>query len=196
MSASVHPDRPVPDRQALRLWLGIGLTLGLIALSAVALWVIDSLVVFIGPFDRGTLGWVAAPLWLSAPVVGGFIWSSLTLNRARFAAVVVGAVVSTAAAIVFWQWIGTPFDCGFGTVAPAIDFLPQTLLVGVLVGGGVALTGLLVAELVRLGVRWWAVVVGAGAEAVLIVVTWLIAFAVLGGHTCYVPGPAFPLPSV
>jgi len=176
------------------MWLGIGLTLGMLALSVLALWAIGSFVAFVGPFDRGTLGWVVAPLWLTAPVGGGFIWSPLSTARIRVAALAVGIAVSSAAALAVWQWIGTPFDCGFGTVTPAIAFLPQTLLVGVVVGGGVSVTGLLVAELVRLGVRWWAVVIGAGVEGVLIVVAWLILFAVSGSHTCYVPGPGLGQP--
>jgi hypothetical protein len=194
MSTLIDPVQAVADRQALRLWLGIGLTLGLLALSVLTLWAVDNVVVSVGPFDRGSLGWLAAPLWLVAPVGGGFIWSSLTVRWTRVAAGVVGVIVSGAASLAVWQWFGTPLDCGFGTVTPAIDFLPQTVLVGVLVGGGLALTAALVTALVRLGVRWWAVVVGVGTETSLVVVTWFIFFAIGGSHTCFVPGPALGQP--
>lgn len=189
ITGSTTPVQAVAGQPTLRLWLGISLTLGLLALSAVVLWAIDNGVDSVGPFDRGSLGWVAAPLWLLAPVGGGFVCSSLTVRRSRIAAGAVGVIVSGATSFMVWQGIGTPFDCGFGTVTPAIAFLPQAVLVGIVVGGGIGITGLVVAQLVRLGVRWWAVVVGAGAEGVLIVVAWLILFAVSGSHTCFVPGP-------
>jgi len=195
VSTTVDPTGRPDDRQALRVAIGIGLPLGLVVL-AYMLWAISDRLVYIGPLDPAAFGWaVVTPLWLSSPVAAGFIWRSLTPGHTRIAAGVVGAVTSSVAALLFWGVIGTPFDCGFGTVTPAIDFLPQTLIVGVLVGGGLAISGLLVTELVCAGVRWWAVVIGAGSEAVLLIVALFIAFAALGGHTCYVPGPAFPVPS-
>ena len=187
-------EKVVTGRPTLRLCLGIGVALGLLAFSVLIIGAIDIAVVFAGPFVRGTLGWIAAALWLAAPVGGGFIWSPLSRPTIRFAALSVSVVVGSAAALAFWQWIGTPFDCGFGTVTPAIAFLPQALLAGIAVGGGVGLTGLLVAELVGLGVRWWAVIVGAGVEGVLSVVALLIIFAVSSSHTCFVPGPGLGQP--
>ena len=180
---------------SLRVAIGVALPLGLVALAS-ALYAISGYGRSgIGPLDVGVvlLGTVA-PLWLSSPVVAGFIWRRLTRRQTKLAALIVGTLVSSAAALAFWQWIGTPFDCGFGTVTPAIDFLPQSIIVGVVVGGGLALSGLLVTELVRLGVRWWAVVIGAGSEAALFGLAVFVGFAFLGGHTCYVPGPGYPVP--
>ena len=194
MVSAIDPVGHTTGRQALRVAIGIALPLGLVALAS-ALYALSGYGSSgIGPLDAGVvlLGTVA-PLWLSSPVVAGFIWRWLTRRQTKLAALVVGTLVSSATALAFWQWIGTPFDCGFGTVTPAIDFLPQSLIVGVTVGGGLALNGLLVTELIRLGVRWWAVVIGAGSEAVLFGVALFLGFAFLGGHTCYVPGPGYPL---
>ena len=88
-----------------------------------------------------------------SPIVAGFIWSSLTPRQTRLAATVVGVIISAATALLFWQWIGTPLDCGFGTVTSAINFLPYALIVGVLIGGGLALSGLVVGWLIRTGVH-------------------------------------------
>lgn len=172
-----------------RFFGAIAVPLAILALAAGLWWVSDQ-ALYIGPFDRAAFGWVVVvPLWLSAPVIAGFLWNSVTRRRAKLAALIVGSIISAAAALAYWQSIGTPFDCGFGTVTPAIEFLPQTLIVGVLVGGGVAIDGLLVARLAQLGVRWWAVIVGAGTEVFLLGFAFFALFATWEGHTCFVPGP-------
>jgi hypothetical protein len=172
-----------------RLVLAIALPLAILSLAS-ALWWVSDQALYVGPLDRAAFGWVVVvPLWLSAPVIAGFLWNSVTRRQAKLAALIVGSIISAAAALAYWQSIGTPFDCGFGTVAPAIDFLPQALIVGVLVGGGLALDGLLVARLAQLGVRWWAVIVGAGTEVFLLGFAFFALFATWEGHTCFVPGP-------
>lgn len=172
-----------------RFFVAIALPLAILAL-AYGLWWVSDQALYIGPLDRAAFGWVVVvPLWLSAPVIAGFLWNSVTRRRATLAALIVGSIISAAAAFAYWQSIGTPFDCGFGTVTPAIAFLPQTLIVGVLVGGGLALDGLLVARLAQLGVRWWAVIVGAGTEVFLLGFAFFALFATWEGHTCFVPGP-------
>jgi hypothetical protein len=174
---------------SLRIAIGIALPLGLVGVACV-LYAITGYGRS-GQFDVGVILLRVAPLWLSSPVVAGFIWRRLTRRQTKLAALIFGTLVSSAAALAFWQWIGTPFDCGFGTITPAIDFLPQSIIVGVVVGGGLALSGLLVTELVRLGVRWWAVVIGASSEAVLFGLALFIGFAFLGGHNCSVAGPGY-----
>jgi hypothetical protein len=193
-SASVDPgESEVPRAGADRVALGVALPLLFTSLAYGLWWISDQLVV-IGPLDRASFGWiVVVPLWLLAPVVAGFSWRALSTGQARLAALIVAASISAGAALLYWQSIGTPFDCGFGTVTPPIDFLPQTLIVGAIVGGGLALDGLLVATLARLGVRWWAVVIGAGTEVVILGLALFAILATWEGHTCFVPGPNYPV---
>jgi hypothetical protein len=181
---------PVPVRLVLAISTPIALTL-----LAYGMGWASNQSSGIGPFDRAALGWVVvAPLWLSSPIVAGFLWRPLGGRQTRVAAATVVAVVGGAAALLYWQWIGTPFDCGFGTVTPALAFLPPTLIVGLSVGAGLALSSLLSTTLVRAGVHWWwvAVVVG-GSEVVLLAISIFLGFAALGGHICYVPGPNYPV---
>jgi hypothetical protein len=193
-SASIEPAESGTSRAGMvRLFVAIALPL-VILLLAYGLWWISDRLLYVGPLDRAAFGWVfVVPLWLSAPVVAGFLWKAVSTRQARYAALVVGSVVSIGAALAYWQSIGTPFDCGFGTVTPPIAFLPQTLIVGILVGGGLALDGLLVAALARSGVRWWAVVVGAGTEVLMLGLALFAVLATWEGHTCFVPGPTFPV---
>lgn len=147
------------------------------------------------PIDPAVLGWlVIVPIWLSAPIVASYLWRPLSRSQTWFVAAGVGGLVSGGAALLFWQAIGTPFDCGFGTVTPAIDFLPQTIFVGLAVGGGLALSSLLGAKLSGFGVHWrWIIVVVGGSELVLLGLAGFVAYAAAGGHVCYVPGPNYPV---
>jgi hypothetical protein len=193
-SASIEPAESDPPRAGTeKVAVGVALPL-LIASLAYGLWWISDQLIVIGPLDRASFGWIVViPLWLSTPVVAGFTWRSLSRSQARLAASIVGACVSAAATLAYWQSMGTPFDCGFGIVTPAIDFLPGTVLVGVLVGAGLALDGLLVDRLARTGARWWAVVIGVGVEGFLLTVALFALVAVSYGHTCFVPGPNYPV---
>lgn len=168
----------------VRLVVTIALPLAILVL-AYGLWWISDQVDANGPLDRATFFWaIVTPLWLVSPIVGGFIWRRLTLRQAKLAAAVVGAIAGAAVALLFWQWIGNPQDCGFGTVTPAIDYLPQALIVGVLVGASLALTGLLVSWLFHTGVRWWAVAVGLGVEVVLLGLGYAFGVAAIIFHGC------------
>lgn len=167
-----------------RVVAGISIPLAISVAAFGLAWTGDQ-VDSIGPLDRATVFWaIATPLWLMSPIVGGFIWRRLTLRQAKLAAAVVGVISGAATALLFWQWIGVPQDCGFGTVTPAINYLPQALIVGVLVGASLALTGLLVSWLFHTGVRWWAVVVGLGLELALLGLGYAFGVAVIIFHGC------------
>ena len=147
------------------------------------------------PIDPAVFGWlVIVPTWLSAPIVASYLWRPLSRWQTWSVAAGIGGLVSGGAALLFWQSIGTPFDCGFGTVTPAVDFLPQTIFVGLVVGGGLALSSLLGAQLTRFGVHWWWIIlVVGGCEFVLLGFAGFVAYAAAGGHICYVPGPNYPV---
>ncbi|MGH2463923.1 MAG: hypothetical protein ACRDGI_00530 [Candidatus Limnocylindrales bacterium] len=172
----------------------MAIPVALIAIAGSLEWVDNQFFAW-WPFDRALFGWtVVVPTWLSPGIVAGFLWRSLSPRQTQLAAGLVTVVIGGAAALLYWQWIGVPFDCGFGTVTPAVAFLPPTLIVGLSVGAGVSLSSLLGTALVRAGVPWWWVaVVVSGSEIVMLVVAIFLGLAGLGEHTCYVPGPSFPV---
>lgn len=177
------------ERDRGRLAAGIAIPVALASAAFLVAWASDQ-VESIGPLDRATVFWaIGAPLWLVSPIVAGFIWQRLRLRAAKQAAAVVGVVAGAAVALLFWQWIGAPQDCGFGSVTPAIDYLPYALIVGLFVGGSLGLTGLLVSWLFHTGVRWWAVVVGLGLELVLLGVGYAIGVAAILAHSCIGAAP-------
>lgn len=182
-SASVDPGEAGGQRAGTtKVALGVGLPL-LFTAAAYGLWWISDQLVVVGPLDRATFGWiVVVPLWLLAPVVAGFSWTTFSPGETRLAALIVGATVAAGAALVDWQSIGTPFDCGFGTVTPAIAFVPQATIVGVVVAW-------LVTRLARLGVRWWAVVIGCVTEVGMVALAFVVLYATWESHTCFVPPP-------
>ena len=107
----------------------------------------------------------------------------------ELAAAVVGVGVGSAATLLMWQWIGVPQDCGFGTVTPAIEYLPQALIVGALIGASVTLPALLVTWLVGNGVQWWAVAVGLVFEVVLLGTGFAFGVAAILVHGCMGAAP-------
>jgi hypothetical protein len=172
------------QRDSRRLVAGIAIPLALASAAFLVAWTSDQ-VESIGPLDRATVFWViGAPLWLVSPIVAGFIWHRLTLRQAKRSAAVVGLTIGVAIALLFWQWVGVPQDCGFGTVTPAVNYLPEALVVGALVGSSLALPGLLVSWLFHTGVRWWAVVVGLGLEAVLLGLGYAVGVVAILVHGC------------
>lgn len=174
------------DAQPVRLGLGLAVPLGVVSLAYVLWWISDRLL-YIGPLDRASFGWaVVVPVWLSVPVVAGFSWRWLTPRRTTLAVVAFGVIVSSAASFLFWQAVAHP-ACDFGAARLPIDLVLPSLLVGAVIGAGLAATGLLVAVLVRGGHPWRAAVFGAGGELVLVFVAILAATAVLLGPGCQRP---------
>lgn len=177
------------QRDSSRLAAGIAIPVALASAAFLVAWASDQ-VESIGPLDRATVFWViGAPLWLVSPIVAGFIWRRLTLRHAKLAAAVVGGIIGSGAALLVWQWIGAPEDCGFGSVTPAIDYLPYALIIGFFAGASLGLTGLLVSWLFHTGVRWWAVAVGLGVEVVLLGLGYAVGVAAVLAHSCIGAAP-------
>jgi hypothetical protein len=168
-----------------RMWLGVGLTIAFVALAATLIWASLGGLPVVDPFDRWLLVGIAAPLWLLAPVVGGFIWRPLTRRQSWVGSVVVGSCATAVGAIALWPWVG-PSEVCFGTVVnSAQTFMPQAVLPSVAFGGGVALITWIVAKLIRLGGRGRAAFAGAGLQIGLFaLVVLLSAAAVSLGHVC------------
>ncbi len=165
-------EAPVAERATLAL--AVAIPLGLVALAS-ALWWISDRVVVIGPFDRASFGWVVVfPLWLSAPVVAGFVWRRLPPAASLAPALVLWAIVAGLATILLWLAVAFP-DCPSGANRMPIEWVTPSLVVGVLVGAAVGVSGLIAERLVRGGHKWWAVALGAGNEAVMLLAALMIA---------------------
>jgi hypothetical protein len=166
-----------------RFLVGVAVPLALAVLAYVLWWVSDRLV-YIGPVDRATFGWsVVVPVWIAAPVAGGFVWDRLGRPSRNLAAIVDGAVIGGAATILLWLAIAFP-TCQFGGAPTPAAFVAPSMIVGIVVGGGQAATGLLVASLVRQGRPWRAAVVGIAVGFALVFVAILVASSVLLGSPC------------
>ena len=186
VSVTVEPVGDPAGEPAVRFALGVAAPIAVASL-AYALWWISDRLLYVGPIDRAAFGWaVVIPLWVSTPIAAGFVWNRLTRRGSALAAVVVGAVVSGAAAALFWRAVAHP-SCEFGATRAPIDWVLPSLLVGVVIGGGLAVSGLLAATLVRRGRPWRAAVLGAGTEVVLVFAAIVSAGVVLIGPGCQRP---------
>ena len=178
-------DRP-EDARLGRLALAVVAPLAIAAAACILWWVSDRLVE-IGPFDRATFGWiVVVPIWLSAPVVAGLVWRRLGRLDTRVVAVAVGAIVSAVAATLFWRSV-TSADCANGATHQAADWLIPSVVVGLVIGAGLAASSLLAAAQFRGGHPWRALTFGAAAELGLVVVAILVAASMLLGPGCQRP---------
>jgi hypothetical protein len=169
-----------------RLALGIAVPLALVAL-AYALWWVSDRLLYIGPLDRATFGWaVVVPVWLAAPVAAGFAWRGLASRARNIAALLVGAVVAGVAAVLFWQSVAYP-DCAYGATHTPTDWILPSLVLGVVIGGGLAVSALVTSAFVRQSRPWLAAVLGAGTEFVMVFAAILVAGMVLLGPGCQRP---------
>jgi hypothetical protein len=175
-----HPGEPQ------RFALAVGAPLALVALSYGLWWISDRLL-YIGPLDRATFGWlVVIPLFVATPVVGGFMWSRLRRRAAAEAAGVVAAAITAVAALLFWQAVAYP-DCEFGAIRTPLDWVLPSVILGGVIGGGLATSGLVAARLARQGHRWRAAVAGVGIEVVGVAAAILVGGVLLLGPGCQRP---------
>lgn len=166
--------------------IGLVVPLAIVGLAYVLWWISDRLV-YIGPLDRAAFGWVVViPVWLSAPIAAGLAWHRLTARRALAAALAVGATISGVAALLFWQSVAHP-DCATGTIRAPIDWVIPSLLVGSVVGAGLVASALLATAQFRGGRPWRAVLLGGGAELVLVFGAVLTAVVFLVEPACQRP---------
>ena len=169
-----------------RVAWGTAVPLGLVAL-AYALWWVSDRLLYIGPLDRAAFGWaVVIPVWLAAPIAAGFAWRGLTARASRLAAVVVGSVIAGVAAVLFWQSVAYP-DCAYGATHTPADWALPSLVLGLVIGGGLAISALIASKFVRQGRLWTAVVLGAGTEIVMVFGAILVAGMMLLGPGCQRP---------
>ncbi len=165
-----------------RVALGTAIPLAVVALAYALWWVSDRLL-----YDRAAFGWaVVIPVWLAAPVAAGFAWRGLTARASNIAAVVVGTVIAGVTAVLFWEAVAYP-DCAHGATHTPGDWVLPSLVLGLVIGGGLAVSALIASRFVHQGRPWRAVVFGAGTEIVMVFAAILVAGLVLLGPGCQRP---------
>ena len=113
-------------------------------------------------------------------------WRRLDQRTTLAVAVLVGAVIAAVAAVLLWQAIAFP-ACETGAIHAPQEMVLPSLLVGAVVGGGVALSGLVSARFARQGRLIAALGLGASAEVLMIAVAILVVGATLLGPSCQRP---------
>ena len=174
------------SKQTGRIVAGVVVPVGLLAV-VYALWWISDQALYIGPLDRAAFGWsVVIPLWIATPFVTAIVGRPLSPRATAWTALLLGSTVSGVAAILFWRAVAQP-ACDYGATRQPIEWVPASLLVGVVIGGGLAISGLASVSLVRRGQPWRALALGAATElAMVFAAVGATAFVVVG-RTCQLP---------
>lgn len=191
VAAAVDGDLGEPGTsKRSHLILALAVPLGLAAL-AYALWWISDRLLYVGPLDRAAFGWIVVmPTWILAPVVSGLAWRRLTPRGGVVAAAIVGLAISGIAAVLFWLSVAYP-HCDFGDVHKPGDWILPSLTLGLVIGGGFAVSGLIATRPLREGRPWRAVLLGGGAHVVMVATA-----IVLGGLILVLSGPGCERPPV
>ena len=186
MSATTEQVDGPASHFSVRFVLGVAVPLAVASLSYV-LWWISNRLLYVGPLDRAAFGWIVViPLWVAAPVAGGIAWRRLTPWSTVLAATVVGAAISAAAALSMWQAVAFP-ACETGNIHTPDNWVVPSLWFGFVVGGGLALSGLITSKFARDGRPWLAVLLGAGTELAMIGAAILVGVAMFMGPHCQRP---------
>jgi len=144
-----------PSIPARDLAVAVGAPLVVLALVYI-LWAMIDAAVTVGPFDRATLGWATVmPLWFASPWLAAMVWRRLPRFGDRIAAGLVGLVLGAAATWILWSAVVTESTaCDFGPRSTGAAFVGPALFLGVLVGGGWAISALAASSLARSGHPW------------------------------------------
>jgi hypothetical protein len=156
-----NPEQPLIRSSRSPKVIGVAAPLAALALVYLVWWISDRLV-FIGPVDRATFGWlVVVPLWALAPLVAAYAWRTLETEVIAITAAAVGMAILAAAALLFWLAIAFP-NCDFMAVRTPLQALAPSVIVGWITGAGFAAACLVTVAVLR-GGRWWsALLVSAG----------------------------------
>ena len=165
--SAVDPDlRSHGDWETGRVALAVAIPLAVVSL-AYALWWLSDRLLYIGPLDRAAFGWaVVIPVWIGGPVSAAFAWRPLNQRQTRAAALGFGIVVTTVATVLFWQSVAFP-DCP-NPIRSAAEWVLPAVIVGLTIGGGLAVSGFMGTSIVRSGHPWLAVALTGAAELGLI----------------------------
>lgn len=188
MSAMAEDAGGPSARNPIGFLLAVAVPLALAAL-VYALWWISDRLLTVGPLDRAAFGWaVVMPTWIVAPVAAGFAWRRLSPRGGILAAALVGLAISGIAAALFWLSVAHP-NCSTGDIHTPGDWILPSLALGLAIGVGFAISGLIATSFLREGHRLRAVLLGGGAEVVMVSVAIAMAgvVLVLSGPACQRP---------
>jgi hypothetical protein len=158
-----------------------------VIMVAYSLWWASDQLVWIGPLDRATFGWlVVVPVWLAAPIAGALAWQSLGPRASAAIALVVGVALAIPASGVLWQSVAHP-ACEFGAIRSPEAMLPPTIVVGVILGVGLATGCFAAATSWPDGHPWRAVAVGALSQFVAGSAAVALAALTILGPACQRP---------
>ena len=185
MALSIGPGQGAA-RSLVQFLGALAIALGLVA-TAYFLSSTSERLRYIGPLDRAAFGWgVVIPIWVAAPVAAGFVWSRLALRASLLAALIVAVVVGAIAATLVWQAVAYP-DCGTGAIRTPQEYLGPSLLIGAVIGGGLAVSGLVTSTVARQGRPWLALALGAAAEVGMVFLAIMVAAMTVLGPACQRP---------
>lgn len=173
---------PAADRRSLALGIAIPLGVGVATYGLIQ----------VAGADGAWIFWI--PVWLSAPVLGGFAWRSLSDRATAIAATVVAFGFSSGVALVVGQFswlVAAPKSCADGPDRPAFELYVPALIIGLLVGVGTVACGLTTMALVRRDRPVTGIVLGGGGQLViglLATLLWFVLVLILGPR-CAGPYP-------
>jgi hypothetical protein len=172
------PDRVPPLARVVAPLAVVGL--------AALLWFSSERLVSIGPLDRATFGWaVVVPLWVAAPIDAGFAWQPLERRSRLLAAAASGVVLGGTLTVVLWlDAVGV--SCEFGATRAGVDWIGPTSVVGLAVGGALALSSANAVQQVAAGRRWNALLSSALIQVVAVPFAAALFFVAFFG-TCNRP---------
>ena len=117
---------------------------------AYLLWSVSDRLLYVGPMDRATFGWlVVIPIWAVTPFAAGHLWHRLDFEAPGTAAIVCGLVIGGIAATTFWLDVSSPGSCQFGAARQPAEWLIPAAIFGIIIGGGFTSACLIAAGLVR-----------------------------------------------
>jgi hypothetical protein len=122
---------------AARVVVGIAVPL-IVAAVAFLLWWLSDRLLFVGPLDRATFGWiVVVPMWLAVPLASALAWRGLDTRARSIVASAVGLVAGGATALFLGQAVASP-DCQYGAIRGPEAWIGPVLVIGAVMGGGLA----------------------------------------------------------
>jgi hypothetical protein len=156
-----------------RVVAGIAIPL-LVAAAAFALWWLSDRLLYMGPLDRATFGWlVVVPVWLAVPLASAAAWRGLDARARSIMASTVGLLVGGATALFLWQAVASP-NCQFGAIRGPEAWIGPSLVMGAVVGAGVAWSSILASTQVAAGRHIRAVLVGLASQAAMMFLAILV----------------------